>query len=266
MTTNIPLAVEGLSKSFKVRRPGRKPTTFQAVEDVSFELAAGETLAIVGESGSGKSTVARCCMRLYDPDSGRIRVDGESIEHHSQRRMRPVRAKLQMVFQDPMGSLNPRKRCVDSIADPLRALGSSPRAARRTALETAELVGLPKALAMRFPHELSGGQRQRVGIARALSVRPRILILDEAVSALDVSVQAQVLNLLKDVQDELGLAYLFITHDMGVVRFISDRVAVMSRGRIVETGTTSDVLERPGHEYTQRLLSSVPSLAQNVGG
>ena len=254
-----PLQVAGLRKTFGGR--GRRASRTVAVDDVSFELERGRTLAVVGESGSGKSTVARLCMRLYDPDDGRILVAGRRVDDLPQRRLGEFRQQIQMVFQDPMGSLNPRRRCVSSICDPLRAAGAGAAQARKRALEVADLVGLTAGQVDRFPHELSGGQRQRVGLARALSVNPQVVILDEAVSALDVSIQAQVLNLLKDVQAELGLSYLFITHDMAVVRFISDRVVVMYRGRIVEEGSTAQVLDHPRDAYTRRLLESVPSLS-----
>ncbi len=233
----------------------------KAVNDVSFHLDAGETLAIVGESGSGKSTTARLSMRLLQPDSGSIRWGDDDVSAMSGKALRTRRNHIQMVFQDPFASLNPRMKIGQTVAEGLRVhqpqLSSSQR--RDKVIETLHLCGLDTTSILdRYPHQFSGGQRQRIGIARALIVEPKVLALDEPVSALDVSVQAQILNLLKELQRAKGLAYLFISHDLSVVRHIADRVAVMFAGRIVEQGTTADVFERPQHPYTRALLDARP--------
>jgi peptide/nickel transport system ATP-binding protein len=247
------LDVDGLVKHFPARAGG----VVHAVDGVSFSVAPGETLGVVGESGSGKSTVARLVLRLLDPTSGVIRLDGDDIARASRRELRAIRRRVQIVFQDPYSSLDPRMTAHAIVAEPLRVAGRSKEIARRVP-EVFALVGLGSEHESRFPHELSGGQRQRVGIARALVVEPELLVLDEPVSALDGSIQAQILNLLVDLQARLGLAYLFIAHDLAVVRHLADRIAVMHLGRIVETGSAADIFDSASHPYTQALLSASP--------
>ncbi|WP_026422594.1 ABC transporter ATP-binding protein [Actinokineospora inagensis] len=244
-----------LVKHYRVRGGGlfrRDRGELHAVCDVSFELSAGETLGLVGESGSGKSTIAKLLMSLEDPTGGRVLLDGEPLSRRGHAR------DLQIVFQDPTNSLDPRMTAAELVAEPLRVNGTGRREARARALELLRSVGLSGARSERYPHEFSGGQRQRIGIARALALRPRVLVLDEPVSALDVSVQADVINLLEDLRDALGLAYLFIAHDLSVVRHIADRVAVLYLGRVVETGDRDAVFDRPRHPYTRALVSAVP--------
>ena len=226
----------------------------RVVDGVGFDLAAGRTLAVVGESGCGKSTLARALVRLETPVAGSIRYAGRDLATLAEKELRPLRGDLQMIFQDPYGSLDPHLTAAGIVAEPLRLRGVGDRAERRRqAVELLERVGLRPEHADRRPPEFSGGQRQRIGIARALASRPKILICDEATSALDVSVQAQVLDLLRELQEQEGIAYLFISHNLGVVREISQEVAVMSQGRFVEHGPTEDVLSRPRHDYTRRL-------------
>ena len=231
----------------------------KAVDDVSFSIAPGETLSLVGESGCGKSTIARCIVRLLEPTSGTIRLMREDITHKSQFRLGDLRRHVQMVFQDPADSLNPRMDVSHLIAEPLvvRGMGNKQSRQQRVAM-LMDMVGLPTVAANKFPHEFSGGQRQRIGIARALASGPSLLILDEPVSALDVSVQSQVLNLLLELQQELKLSYLFISHDLSVVHHMSDRVAVMYLGKIVEMGNAEKLYRQPRHAYTKALLSSIP--------
>jgi oligopeptide transport system ATP-binding protein len=247
------LAVEGLKKSFR----GAGNRELVAVDGVSFTLERGKTLALVGESGCGKSTLARCVLRLIEPDGGRVVFDGIDVTALSLRGMRPLRRRLQIVFQDPVASLNPRIRVRAMLYEPLTVHELAPKdelEARAVAL--LERVGLGVDALDRYPHELSGGQRQRLGIARALSVQPELIVADEPVSSLDVSVQAQVVNLLQDLQRDLGLTYLFISHDLHLVEHLADQVAVMYLGRIVEIGDAVAIYARPAHPYTQALLAA----------
>ena len=256
------LEVSGLVKHFRrgrgLRRD-REAERTRAVDGVSFAIERGETLGLVGESGSGKSTLCRAVLQLIPPSSGSIRFEGHEIAGLSRRRLRPLRSQMQMVFQDPFASLNPRKRVGQIVAEPLRLQGEASGAElRRNAGELLERVGLEASHYNRYPHEFSGGQRQRIGIARALALRPKLIVADEPVSALDVSVRTQILELLAELRDELGLAYLFVAHDIGVIRHVSDRIAVMHGGRIVEQGSAEQVCERPGDPYTRSLLAAVP--------
>jgi oligopeptide/dipeptide ABC transporter ATP-binding protein len=251
------LKVDDLTKDYPVRGTDR---VVQAVKGVSFELKRGETLGIVGESGCGKSTTARMLVRLEEPTAGRILLEDQDIAGASRRELRDVRRRIQMVFQDPYASLNPRQsvgRMLDEVLQVHRLAEGKPGRQARVR-ELLSMVGLPANYASRYPHEMSGGQRQRIGIARALAVEPEILILDEPVSALDVSVQAEVMNLLTGLRDRLGLSYVFISHDLGMVRHISDRIAVMYLGRVVEWGPWQAVSDEPLHPYTQALQAAVP--------
>lgn len=254
MSASPLLAVEGLTKHF-----GRSPHLVRAVEDVSFHVAPGEVLGLVGESGSGKSTIGRLVLRLIDPTSGAIRFRGENISTCPERQLRSLRRNAQMVFQDPYASLNPRLRVRDIIGEAIDAhrLATGIRRTERIG-ELLEIVGLPAAHMSRFPHEFSGGQRQRIGIARALAVEPKLIVADEPVSALDVSVQAQVINLMQDLRQRFDLAMLFISHDLDVVELMCDRIAVLYLGRIMEIGSAAEVTARPRHPYTRALLAASP--------
>jgi ABC-type oligopeptide transport system ATPase subunit len=256
------LEVRHLVKRY-TRRHGLfgRTSTVQAVDDVSFAIERGETFGLVGESGSGKTTTGRCILRLVEPDQGEVIFEGENVLGFSKDRMRKARRQMQMVFQDPYSSLNPRMRAGTIVAEPLDIHGIGTREDRRARVnELFTRVGLDPAWRTRYPHEFSGGQRQRIGLARALALSPSLIIADEPVSALDVSVQAQVINLLMDLQRELGLTYLFVAHDLRLVRHICSRVAVMYKGRVVELAPAAEIFDSPAHPYTLALLSAIPSL------
>ncbi len=255
------LEVTDLVKDFRLRRSGLRDggERFRAVDGVSLQVRSGESLGLVGESGSGKSTLCRAILQLLKPTAGSVRFEGREIAGLSRRQMQPLRREMQIVFQDPYGSLNPRRRVGQIIGEPLRIQeDDSGEERRRRVQELLERVGLSSEHHDRYPHEFSGGQRQRIGIARAIAMRPRLIVADEPVSALDVSIRAQILDLLAELQEEMGLSYLFVAHDIGVVRHVSDRIAVMQAGRIVEEGPAEQVCERPVHPYTRSLLAAVP--------
>ena len=263
------LVVENLQKYFPVTRGvifQKELGQVKAVDGVSFSLEQGKTLGVVGESGCGKSTMARCLARLLEPTGGTINFDGRDITHLSRKSMRPIRRDMMMVFQDPYASLNARKRVGSIVAEPLEVHGiGGDNDRKRRVQELLEIVGLNPEHYNRFPHEFSGGQRQRIGIARALSINPKLIICDEPVSALDVSVQAQILNLLKDLQQDFELTYIFIAHDLNVVRHVSDRVMVMYLGKPVEMGSKRDLYDEPKHPYSGALLSAVPIAEPTAG-
>ena len=255
------LEVRDLKTYFPIKKGvfARTVGHVKAVDDVSFDIAAGKTLGLVGESGCGKSTLARVLIRIHKPDAGSIVFEGEDIARASAAEIRPLRKRMQMVFQDPYASLNPRMTVADIIGEPLDIHGlARGREKQQRVEELLRVVGLNPYFANRYPHEFSGGQRQRIGIARALAVNPSFIVCDEPISALDVSIQAQIINLLEELQDEFGLTYLFIAHDLSVVRHISDRIAVMYLGKIVELADRLELYEQPLHPYTKALLSAVP--------
>jgi oligopeptide transport system ATP-binding protein len=256
------LSVTDLQKHFPVKRGllvERTVDQVKAVDGVSFDIAEGETLGLVGESGSGKSTTGYCIIQLLKPTSGSIRFMGKELTELGREELRRIRREMQIVFQDPYSSLDPRMTVGDIVGEPLQIHGVDTRKARKTRVrELLDVVGFNPGFVNRYPHEFSGGQRQRIGIARALALSPKLIVCDEPVSALDVSIQAQILNLLKDLQQEFGLTYLFIAHDLAVVRAMSDRIAVMNLGKLVEVGPAEEVYASPKEAYTQALLSAVP--------
>ncbi|MBB2974795.1 peptide/nickel transport system ATP-binding protein [Microbacterium endophyticum] len=261
------IRVSDLTKEYKIRMGSFKSESFRAVDEVSFEIPKGKTLALVGESGSGKSTVAKMVLRLEKPTSGAIEIDGVDIASMPNREVFDLRRRLQPVFQDPYGSLDPQRNIGNTISEPLEIHKVGDKKSHRERVrELLDQVSLPQDLATRYPSELSGGQRQRVAIARALALKPDIVVLDEAVSALDVLVQDQILQLLAELQSELGLSYLFITHDLAVVRVAADTVSVMERGRIVEQGSVDEIFSNPAEEYTRKLLDAIPGATIPLGG
>ncbi|WP_322852558.1 ABC transporter ATP-binding protein [Vibrio harveyi] len=254
------LRIEGL-KQYYLTGKGvfKKGYVIKAVDDVSFSLEQGQTLGLVGESGCGKSTLGRTILKLYEPTEGKIFFEGKEITHLNSKQMRPLRREMQIVFQDPLESLNQRHTVGGILEEPykIHSIGT-PAERKRWVLELLDKIGLPHTAVNRYPHEFSGGQRQRIGIARAIALKPKLLICDESVSALDVSVQAQILNLLLKIQKEMNLSIIFISHDLSVVKHISDHVAVMKKGKVVEMGTAKEVYSSPKNEYTKELLSAIP--------
>jgi len=259
--SEVLVRVEDLVKNFRVTSVRGSRAEVRAVDGVHLDVRRGETLGLVGETGCGKSTLARCITRLFDVTSGRVVFDGIDISGLSRRRLRPYRLQMQMIFQDPYGSLNPRRRVGSIIGDPyaIHGIAAGPDRKRRVQ-ELMALVGLNPEHYNRFPAEFSGGQRQRIGVARALALRPKLVVCDEPVSALDVSIQAQIINLLDDLQDKFELTYIFIAHDLSVVRHVSDRIAVMYLGKIVELAPSREIFARPRHPYTNALLSAIPEI------
>ncbi len=263
------LRVVGLGKRYRLPRESllKPPAVLQALDDVSFELHAGRSLGIVGESGSGKSTLARLVMALETPSAGQVWLDGQDLHALDAASLRRMRMQIQMVFQDPYGSLDPRRTVQQTVSEPLALLqGAGKDEQRRRTAEVLEAVGLQPGDGAKYPHEFSGGQRQRIAIARALVTRPRLIVADEPVSALDVSVQAQVLNLMQDLQDAHGLTYLFISHDLSVIDLVCDDVVVLQSGRIVEQGPADQVFRDPQHAYTRRLIDAVPGRRHTPSG
>jgi oligopeptide/dipeptide ABC transporter ATP-binding protein len=254
------LRIENVTKDFVIKRAtlSSLPVHLRAVNDVSLDVYPGETLGVVGESGCGKSTLGRAILQLTSPSAGRILFDGNDITRLSRQQLKAIRQDIQIIFQDPYSSLNPRMKVRDIIAEPLENFLSSRSEINKRVREVMEIVRLPVEYADRYPHEFSGGQRQRIGIARAMAIRPRLIVCDEAVSALDVSVQAQILNLLKEIQRETNVALVFISHNLGVVRYLSHRVAVMYLGKVVELATEQELFGRPLHPYTSALLAAIP--------
>lgn len=268
MTDNI-LELRNLTKFFPAKEGGifsKAKGEVRAVDGVNITVARGETVGLVGESGCGKTTVGRTVMKLYEPTSGEIIFDGEDITHFSRKEMKHVRSKMQMIFQDPFSSLNPRHTVGSIISSSYTIHGIDPEGGVEHAVrELLQLVGLNPEHINRFPHEFSGGQRQRIGIARALALKPKLIVADEPVSALDVSIQAQVVNLLDDLQKEFGLSFLFVAHDLSIVQHISDRVVVMYLGKVMEMAPTRELFENPRHPYTKALLSAVPVADPKIG-
>ena len=265
-TTDTIVELQHVTKHFPVKQGvfSRSKSRVHAVEDVSLTVRRGETLGIVGESGCGKSTTARLMLRLIDPTGGKIRFDGRDITGTSTRGLRPLRREMQMIFQDPYASLNPRKTVEQIVLQPFAIHGGvSKREAKLRVRELLQVVGLSPEHASRYPHEFSGGQRQRIGIARALALNPKLIVCDEPVSALDVSVQAQILNLLRSLQAEFNLTYVFISHDLSVMRQICSRIAVMYLGHVVELADSEQIFERPRHPYTAALIAAVPRVSEN---
>lgn len=261
------LKVEDLKVHFPIRGGFFRTVVdhVRAVDGVSFELEEGETYGLVGESGSGKSTTGKAIVKLNKVTSGKILFEGQDIANYSSRQIKPYRRDIQMIFQDPYSSLNPKKRVLDIIAEPLRNFERhSPGEEKKIIQDYLDKVGLSPDSIYKYPHEFSGGQRQRIGIARSLTLKPKLIIADEPVSALDVSVQAQVLNFLQDLQAEFKLTYLFVGHDLGVIRHMCDRMGVMYRGRLVEEGTSQEIYNNPQHIYTKRLIAAIPDLEPNV--
>ncbi|MDM3871039.1 dipeptide ABC transporter ATP-binding protein [Porticoccus sp. W117] len=268
-TDNVLVSTRGLCKRFKTRvanGKGWQKKTVNAVADVSLDIVAGETLALVGESGCGKTTLGRMLSLFYQPSEGDLAIKGEDVAGLKPKQVKPLRRHVQMIFQDPVSSLNPRHTVEAILTEPLKFFSSDNAQQRREkAVELLEAVGLPERSLRKYPHEFSGGQRQRIVIARALILHPAFVVADEPVSALDVSVQSQILNLLKDLREQFNLTYLFISHDLAVVHHLADRVAVMYLGRIVEVGERDSLFQNPRHPYTQALLSSVPGVVPNKG-
>ncbi len=260
-TNNFILRIEGLKKYFPIRRGFLQKIDgwVKAVDGVSFDIEKGKTMGLVGESGCGKTTVARLILKLIESDSGKIIFQGRDISRFSEKEIKPYRKEIQIIFQDPFGSLNPRMTVGQSIEEGIRILGDKHASTRKQRLETLlAMVGMSPDSADRYPHEFSGGQRQRIGIARSLSVKPSLIVCDEPVSALDVSIQAQIINLLKDLQDQLGLSYLFISHDLNVVGYLCNFISVMYKGQIMELASSEDIFNHPHHPYTISLLSAIP--------